>query len=125
MADNWSRYCRSPDLIPNGTNTIDVTFSDGRRHRIYVADQADVYQLHGFVVRRGRVEALEDLPTQAWLRNRSTALVGFRIDDRSRLLGEAWVPKAGLTAEEFELYVRNLAAECDRFEFVLTGRDAE
>ena len=59
------------------------------------------------------------------LRNRTAALVGFRIDNRSRLVGEAWVSKSGLTTEEFELYVRNLAAECDRFEFVLTGRDAE
>jgi hypothetical protein len=52
-------------------------------------------------------------------------LVGFRIDRQHRLVGEAWIPKAGLVAEEFQLYVRMLAAECDRFEYALTGKDVE
>jgi len=53
------------------------------------------------------------------------SLMGFRIDRRGRLVGEAWVPKAGLTGEEFQLYVRHLAVEADRFEYGLTGRDSE
>ena len=51
--------------------------------------------------------------------------MGFRIDHRGRVVGEAWVPKAGLSAAEFQLYLRTAAVECDRFEYVLTGRDAE
>lgn len=46
-------------------------------------------------------------------------------DRRGRLVGEAWVPKAGLTGHEFQLYVRHLAVEADRFEYRLTGRDFE
>jgi hypothetical protein len=40
-------------------------------------------------------------------------------------VGEAWIPKAGLTESEFQLYVRTLAIEADRFEYALTGRDSE
>ena len=41
------------------------------------------------------------------------------------MLGEAWVPSAGLTAEEFRVYVHTVAAESDRFEQQLTGLDKE
>lgn len=34
------------------------------------------------------------------------------------------MPKAGLTGAEFGAYVRAVAAECDRFEYQLTGKDA-
>ena len=63
--------------------------------------------------------------SRIWKRNRATQLVGFRIDDRSRLVAEAWVLKIGVTPEEFQLYVRTVAKESDRFEFLLTGRDVE
>jgi hypothetical protein len=104
---------------------VDVKLEDGRQHRIAVEDQGDAYQLTAIVVRQAVVASLPDVPVQAWLRNRATVLVGFRIDRQRRLIAEAWVPKAGLTAEEFQLYLRKLAAEGDRFEYVLTGRDAE
>ena len=32
---------------------------------------------------------------------------------------------AVLVAEEFQLYVRMLATECDRFEYAITGQDVE
>lgn len=43
----------------------------------------------------------------------------------SPIVGEAWVPKAGLAREDFLLYVRRVAAECDLFEYQLTGKDRE
>ena len=43
----------------------------------------------------------------------------------ARLVAESLVPKAGLTAEEFQLYARTVARESDRFEFELTGKDIE
>ena len=52
-------------------------------------------------------------------------MIEFRVDRRGRLVGEAWVPKPGLDADEFLLYVRRVAEECDRFEYILTGRDVE
>lgn len=124
MIDSWLPFCDAPDLAASDPH-IDVTFADGRTHRVRVEEQTEAYLLSGFVVRQSIVASLPDLPVQTWLRNRTVSLAGFRIDRRGRLVGEAWIPKVGLTAEEFQLYVRKLAVECDRFEYLLTGRDAE
>lgn len=124
MAADWVRFCQAKDLSVDRSN-VDVQFGDGRRHRVTVKDEGDAYIISGFVVRRAVVPLIPDLPVQAWIRNRVTQLVGFRIDQRFRLVGEAWVPKAGLTSEEFQLYLRTVASECDRFEYLLTGRDIE
>jgi len=40
-------------------------------------------------------------------------LVGFRLDQKGRLVGEAWVPKAGLSGDEFLLYVERVE-RCQR-----------
>jgi Helicase conserved C-terminal domain/Type III restriction enzyme, res subunit len=122
--DDWSRFCRAKDLSVNGRN-VDVEFADQRRHHVSVEDEGEHFRLSAVVVRKAVVDSSPDLTLRVWARNRATTLVGFRIDKRGRLLGEAWVPKPGLTAEEFQLYVRSVASECDRFEYLLTGRDVE
>jgi hypothetical protein len=124
MSVNWTELCRAKDIRVE-KDGVDVTFTDQRRHRVFIMEEPQQYQLSAFVVRQAKVAELEDLHLDAWLRNRSSSLVGFRMDSRGRLVGEAWLPKAGLTKQEFEVYVRTLAAECDRLEFVLTGRDVE
>lgn len=124
MAGDWAALCAAPDFGREGSDVV-VSFGDGRSQRVSVAEDGDVYVLSSFVVRRETVANTPDLALQVWKRNRAVALVGFRIDQRERLLGEAWVPKVGLTAEEFQLYVRTVAAECDRLEYLLTGRDKE
>lgn len=88
-------------------------------------ERDDAYHFRAFVVRQSVVSSLPDLPVQIWLRNRAISLVGFRIDRKGRLVGEAWLPKIGLTVDEFRLYLRTVAIECDRFEYILTGRDTE
>ena len=124
MAGSWEGLCRAKDLQVDGSQ-IQVRFADGRGHRVTVGEDGEAYGLSAFVVRRAVVEALPDLPVRVWIRNRATQLVGFRIDRQNRLVAEAWVPKVGVTAEEFQLYVRTVALESDRFEFLLTGRDVE
>jgi hypothetical protein len=71
------------------------------------------------------VEEIPDAAVRAWVRNRSVMLVGFRVDERGRMVGESWVPKPGLTAAEFQFILRHLATESDRFEFQLSGQDHE
>lgn len=123
MEADWTGYCRSHDLAVREPD-VEVAVRH-RKHIVTVEDGGDVYHLSAIVVRQAVVNSVPDLPLNVWLRNRGTTLVGFRIDQRGRLVGEAWVPKVGLTSEEFQLYLRNLAAECDRLEHVLTGRDVE
>ena len=124
MGVEWVSLCRSRDLVVDNP-WVDVRFGDDRRHRVCIEEQEDEYHLSAFVVRRSIVASILDLPVQVWLRNRATTLVGFRIDRRGALVGEAWVPEPGLTMEEFQCYVRTVAAACDRFEYGLTGRDIE
>ena len=124
MVAEWAKFCKAADLVVDGPH-ISITFGDDRRHRVTVEEEANEYVLRAFVVRQATVDAIPNLPLQVWVRNRAVSLVGFRIDHRGRLVGEAWVPKAGITESEFQLYVRTLAIEADRFEYSLTGRDLE
>ena len=105
--------------------SLPVAGRDGRAHRLTIEERDDDYLISAFVVRQAVAASILELPLQVWIRNRGTQLVGFRIDRQGRLRAEAWVPKPGLTAEEFQLYVRSVAAEADRFEYLLTGRDIE
>lgn len=123
MAGNrWRGFCAAKDLEADGEQ-IRVRFADGRSHLVRVEDLADAFHLEGTVLRRSEVEAQPEISVRTWLMNRRSGLVGFKIDSRRRLVGTAWVPTAGLTASEFCTYVREVAKECDRLEFALTGRD--
>lgn len=124
MPAEWARLCRRKDLRVEGSD-IYLEMSNQRRHRVTVEDTEDAYVISGIACGRAQALQLQHLPLMAWKRNRALQLVGFRIDKKQRLIGEAWVPKAGLTGEEFVLYVRAVAEECDRFEFMLTGADTE
>ncbi len=65
----------------------------------------------------------DPLDLLAWERNRASDIVGFKLDGRGRLIGEAWVPTVGLNAEEWGFYIRTVAEACDRLEYLLTGRE--
>ena len=92
--------------------------------------------LEGGLVRRGRsglpasdVTRNKDhwrrIAYRTWRRNASKPLVTFAFDDDDRLIGQIEVPAATLDHEELDLYIETLARECDRFEYVLTGADAQ
>jgi hypothetical protein len=122
--NEWAKMCRDNSIAVDEKGVL-VELSNGRRHRILVHDQGDSYELTAVVARPRALETITDISLQAWKRNRAAQLVGFRVDSRGRLVGESWVPKTGLDADEFSLYVRRMAAECDHFEYVLTGEDRE
>ena len=108
---DWRAYCRDGEGLSVEGDAVIVTFPDERRHRVDVAENADLYELTSVVVRQSAFADLPDGELRAWRRNRVTQLVGFRVDRRGRLVGEAWVPKDGLRQDEFLLYVRKVAAE--------------
>lgn len=125
MKSEWANLCEGEGIDVEGSD-VTVTFHDGRSHRVTVAETTDEYRLQAVVARRAIAERMgRDLPVDVWLRNRAISLVGFRHDSRGRLICEAHVPKAGLAAGEFQFYLRTLAIESDRFEYVLTGQDVE
>jgi hypothetical protein len=112
------------DIAVDGDSIV-VTLPGQRQQRLDVEAGIDAMELRSIVARRAVVETLDDPVLAAWHRNRAMNLVGFRLDDRGRLIGETWIPRAGLTTAEFLVYVRGMAAACDLFEFQLTGKDRE
>ena len=59
----------------------------------------------------------------AWHRNSYSDLVTFGLDRRDRLIGRIRHPSDHLDLKELELYLKSLATECDRMEYLLTGLD--
>jgi hypothetical protein len=65
------------------------------------------------------------LAYRAWCRNAQSDLVTFGFDEEDRLVGRVVQPAETCDEAEVLLYVDTLAQECDEFEYVLTGGDAE
>jgi len=122
---DWRQMCKGAEGVTVDGDKVSVEFSNQRRHRVLVRETEEAYELSAIVARPFLIRNLVDVSLRAWQRNRSTQLMGFRLDKRGRLVGEAWIPKLGLTREEFLLFIHRLASECDHFEYLLTGKDRE
>jgi hypothetical protein len=64
-----------------------------------------------------------ELALLVWERNAAHDIVTFAFDRTDRLIGLIRCPSPTLQAEALHLYISTLARECDRFEYVLTGKD--
>jgi len=124
MGVDWIRFCRARNFLVEAPD-VDVILPDGRRHRVTVEEKENSYLINAIVIKKRMANQINDLAIQTWIRNRVTSIVGFRVDTKGRLLAEAWVPKLGLSKEEFQFYLNTLAMEADRFEYELTGEDVE
>lgn len=124
MSNSWRSLCAGPQIHFDGDDVV-VGFENGRKHRVRLRETETAIEVHAVVARAASVRDVTDLPLRVWLHNRAAQLVSFRIDTRGRVYAEGWVPKVGLTAEELQYVVRRVAAESDRFEFILTGRDVD
>jgi hypothetical protein len=123
-ATDWRRLLHGSEGDVDGDDVI-VRFENGRKHRVKVRETDEAMEFHALVARAAAVSDVVDLPLRIWRHNRAAQLVSFRIDTRGRVYAEGWMPKAGLSAQEFQLGLRRIAAESDRLEFILTGRDLE
>ncbi|CUS37801.1 conserved hypothetical protein [Candidatus Nitrospira nitrosa] len=122
---DWRKLCTGAQDVQIDGEAVVVTLGRGRQHRVDVASKGEAVELRAVIARRAMVDEQDNPALAAWYRNRAVSLVGFRVDDRGRLVGESWVPGAGLTADEFLVYLRGIATACDLFEFQLTGKDRE
>ena len=122
---DWRQLCRGSVGISVDWDGVQVALTDERRQFIAIRETAGSFELSGIVARPAAVATVSEVSLRAWRRNRAMQLVGFRLDQRNRLFGEAWAPKAGLNRDELLLYVKHVAAECDLFEYHLTGKDRE
>ena len=104
---------------------VGVSFHEGQRQRVRIQEVDGSLLVYAVITRAATVRDLPDPALMAWQRNCLSRVVGLRLDERGRLIGQAWLALGGLDAHEFQLCVRAVAAECDRVEHLLTGRDVE
>ena len=121
---DWRDLCRAPRIAFEGDDVV-VAFENQRTHRVRVREAEQHYELQAIVAKAAAVRDVKDLPLRIWQHNRAAQLVSFRIDGRGRVFAEGWIPKAGVTPEEFQLILRRVASESDRLEYLLTGKDVE
>lgn len=124
MKADWRTFCKGQRLVVEG-NVVSVEFDNGRHHRVRIEETDETFELHAVVARAAVTRAVTELPLRIWRHNRAAQLVGFQQDSRGAVWAGGWVAKAGLSREEFLTVLRRVAAESDRLEFLLTGRDAE
>lgn len=129
MSADWKGLCREAG-IRFESDAIRVPCGEERVQQVRVDEsQPGVIRLWSRVALRSQLA--EDLPgsarpeIEAWLINRYRELVGFKVAERGTIIGEAWIPVIGLTAEEWSLYVHTVAKACDRLEYLWTGTDRE
>ena len=98
-----------------------------RQQRIRVSLEDRQYVFSTAVLRASATRHNPDyrrrVALRAWARNAKTELVTFTFDRAGRLVGEIRHPADHLDTAELVIYLRILATEGDRFEYVLTGRD--
>jgi hypothetical protein len=125
MSVDWRALSEEDGFELDG-QAIRVVFGSGRSQKVVVAEdeRSDGFTLTSVIASRSLVDRLyREILERIGEQNRLSELVGYRLDRRGRLIGESWCPTAGLTVDEWQFYVRNLAEACDRLEFVLTGAD--
>ncbi len=126
MAQRLTKAKDLPFELELDGDVIHATFgASGRKQRVRLARDGDQYvftsTVTGMVTRRPK--ARRNLLLRIWSQNVASELVGFGIDGRGRLVGLCRHPAAHLDPDELQLYILALSRECDRLEWVLTGKD--
>ena len=113
--------------VVNG-HSVEVLLGKGkRRQTVHLSREGKYYVLKSVVLGAAavtkRVKRWNRLAILSWLYNAEHELVTFAFDKRDRLIGIIRHPTHCLDPEELELYITTLARDCDRFEYLLRGRD--
>ena len=117
------------DWTYEGAGMLRVHVGSDRYHRIRIVRDGDDYVFTAIILLAKDVTRTtrrwNELARLVWQRNAEREVVAFGFDDRDRLVGRVRHPARFLDEEEVEFYVRCLAAECDRLEYLLTGLDVQ
>jgi hypothetical protein len=107
---------------------VDIKLIRRDRHqRVYMSLEDGFYSFYSVVLGstavKKNMQRWNELALMAWQRNADHELVTFAFDKYDRLIGHIRHPADYLDLEELELYLFNIAFECDRFEFMISGGD--
>jgi hypothetical protein len=123
LSSEWRMLTRQAALKLTA-GEIRVPCGRERTQRVRVDDSmGDVIRLWSVVVTRGGAQHLTNPSLEVWRINSYRELVGFKIAEHGRVIGECWVPMIGITKDEWKTYVVNLAKACDRLQYMWTGKD--
>jgi len=114
--------------IRSGRSVIVELCEDGRKQRIRLKRDKDIYVFYSMIHKGSLIKGKRlrrEIAYRAWRKNDMKDLITFAFDDRDNLVGVIEQPVLTLDYEELKLYIETLARECDRFEYILTGDDAE
>lgn len=122
MSVDWRRWARRHYRLDGERVLVKLT---GQRKQLVWCEErgSGSLRLWSIVLRRAEVEELGIGHLHAWLRNRLSELVAFRLDEKGRMIGEVVLPPVGITEDEWVLCTQVLAKACDRAEHVLSGVD--
>ncbi len=107
---------------------VDVKLSRRQRHqRVYLRREGQYYSfvsvVMGSIAVTKSTQIWNELALMAWHRNADHEIVNFAFDKKERLVSVIRHPVEYLDAEEIELYITALTYECDRFEYLISGKD--
>lgn len=113
--------------IDQATRKITLQIKGGRFQSVSYEVDKERLRLISVIATVSRVESIgrDEIVRWCWQRNRFTDITGFCLDRRGRLVGQTEHPLASLDAAELAFYLEALAIECDRFEYVMNGADAQ
>ena len=126
LAELPSELAPGTTLQPEPDHVL-VTFPSRRTQKILLAAGNQSYVFTSRIIGRRRVANMSwtELARLVWPRNRRTPLVAFMLDPQDRLIGRIDHPTATLDPPELQAILLHLARECDRLEYLLTGRDEQ
>lgn len=125
MSAEWSRLARECGLAIDDKGRLEVQCAGDRKHRVRIEETPDFLRIWSVVITRAALKSLDVDEVSFWEQNRYRELVGFKVDANGKLVGEAWLPRNGVSSEEFSFVVSLVAKACDDMEYLLTGRDSE
>jgi hypothetical protein len=107
---------------------VDVKLRRRKRHqRVYIRRKGKYYTftsvVMGSVAVTKSTKTWNELTLMAWDRNANHEIVSFAFDKTDRLVGVIRHPAEHLDPRELELYITVLTFECDRFEYLISGKD--
>lgn len=113
--------------LDQASRKITLQFKSGRFQSVSYEVDKERVRLTSVIATASRVESIgrDEIVSWCWQRNRFTDITGFCLDRRGRLVGQTEHPLASLDAAELAFYLETLAIECDRFEYVFSGKDAQ
>ena len=118
----WAGFASDLGVIRDDGEAVEIALSSGRKHVVEVLERDGVWELSGLVATADDLAA-GPTPVEVWRHNAHRTLTSLVVDSDGDVWVTALAPVPGLTTEEFCWLAREVAAEADRLEFRLTGRD--